>query len=248
MPQNQPQTIVNDLIKSLSHFNNYDNKISEFDFHGFLREAKKIPRPQESLMVLGMIYSLNNDYEKSKEYFEKAISLAPPKSLEVIIVNYSATRHRMQKNIEAFALLKRYDKEINSQVFLKIIARSAYNIGLFNQAIHYSSKLKTLDDEDKEVLEYSREVLRLCKELDIDENDVHKLYLLVLETAAKHHKKITSFSLFAEDDSLSIIYRIDADAATLSKIGFDVIDRLVESDVPAISDYKLTPLIFNGSP
>ena len=248
MPNLQPQSLTSELLQRLSKFE-FGDVPSEFEVKLFFREAEKLKKVDlsEGWMVAGIIDTLVYNYEDAKKAFEKSLSNGPS-DLDIVVSNYALALLRLGRFEEAIELVKKYVSDDNF-----ILLNDAFSLtlktGLFNAATFYSEKLKKFSKPENHDTKHLNDLKTACDELNISEPDCSAIHLLVLN--AIHDKKIPAVDFAVRrndenDNSLILLFYVDADVDTLADIGLAIIDKLVESDITAIVEQKVTPLVMKG--
>lgn len=248
MPTPLPKLLTNELIHRLSQFR-FGDVPSEFEIKLFLREAEKLKQadPAQGWMVSGIIDSLLYNYKDTKKAFEKALRNGPSE-FDVVVSNYALALRRLGRLEEAIELLDKYASE-DSSLLLNNAFSLSLNAGLFNKAKIYSEKLKKLSINEDLNTEYLNDLTVACNELNISESDCSEVHLLVLNII--YGKKISAVEFVVRRNhenynSLILLFYIDASVNTLADIGLEIIDKLVEIDIAAIVEQKVTPLVMKG--
>jgi len=248
MPTSQSQTLTSELLQRLSKFD-FGDVPSEFEVKLFFREAEKLKKVDlsEGWMVAGIIDTLVYNYEGAKKAFEKSLSNGPS-DMDIVVSNYTLALQRLGRFEEAMELIKKHVSDDNF-ILLNDAFLLALKTGLFNEATFYAEKLKKFSTHENPDTEHLKDLKADCDELNISESDCSAVHLLALN--AVQDKKIPVVEIAVRrndenDNSLILLFYVDADADTLSNIGLTIIDKLVETDIAAVIEQKVTPLVMKG--
>lgn len=245
----QPQPLTIKLLKQISEYS-FLNMPSEFEIMRFKRDAEKLKKvdPSDGWMVEAVICSLLGDYEGTRDSFEKALR-SGPSELDVVVSNYSISLRRLGKFEESIEVLERYVSDDNS-LLLNDTYLTTLNLGYFNKASHYRKKLEAFPDS-KHILDGQLDGLKVpCDELNISEPECSALFIVVLSEIRNAKLPLDGVALarnHESNDSLILMFYVDADANALSNISAAIIDKLVELDIASVAEQKVFPLVLKGT-
>lgn len=245
MPSPIPQTTANDLIDRISRYTLADAP-SEFEARLFLKEAEKLKRinAAEGWMAEGIIHSLVGDLDASQAAFERSLQTASD-NLYVVAANYVNGLRMLGKHVEAYELAKRFLKE-NNQQLREIAYDYSIDLGLVDDALQHKEMLGRIHGGAVPHANYVEKLKALCDQLDIGRDALHSLHLVAQQQL--YAAKVLSWEINATLDpenpiSLIIEFAVDADSDQLSDIEWGIFEQLAATDIPAVNQRKIIPVV-----
>lgn len=248
MPQKVPKTKADELFKELNLFT-LITPPSEFQIQGFFREAEKVKKVNASqgFMLIGLIHYLNNDYQKTKSAFINALANVP-EDRETVILNYSVALMGLGKVTEGYDVLLNNYIQGSYQLTIEI-CRVGILLGLFEQTSVFIEKLESFPNNSDDLLFFKGAIdtFKKSKITEKETNEVSKL-LISVYSPFKITPSSSSILIDHEDGSLiTALYFKDINSETLTELSTALIEKLTESELPAVEENKLSPVFLKAN-
>ncbi|MFQ5770710.1 MAG: tetratricopeptide repeat protein, partial [bacterium] len=131
------------------------------------RAPEKAPVRAITLSTLAAAYDEMGEYEKSLEYYQKALQIDPDNA--TILNNYSySLSERGERLEEALEMVnKALEVEPENGAFLDTIGWVYYKLGDYKKALEYIKKSIAVRDESAEVLEHLGDIYEKLGQMDL---------------------------------------------------------------------------------
>lgn len=135
----------NEILEELNNRIYSSKPWTSSDTAHYLNEADKFfqTNPEIAYVIKGIVYTHDKDEYLMRKNFELALEISEN---ETVICNYMTSLQKFDYLIDVINLGLKYENIVNSKEIIRLIAKSYLQLGMFNNAKYYMSKILSNDE------------------------------------------------------------------------------------------------------
>lgn len=235
------QTKGNQLTDRLNSLAERGERPSEFEIHGLKREIDQLKQVDmsEHYMLLGMLFSIAGDYEKTVNNHLRSLAYV---SDDVTYANYGLSLRRLGRSQESIApLFKAFEMAVNFESFADLLRSMVFSgdFSRFETAVELMAKAHpAIDIANHQAVLTIVEIRNILKSANVPESEFNAAMVLIEGALAEQGCKTTgAFVQPGSFDGVSHayieLYAEGLDSKALTRLNDLIADQMVSSDFVA---------------
>lgn len=235
------QTKGNQLTDRLNSLAEQSGRPSEFLIHGIKREIDQLKQVDisEHYMLLGMLFSIAGDYEKSVNNHLRSLAYV---SDDVTYANYGLSLRRLGRSQESIEpLFKAFEMVVDLESFSDLLRSIVFSgdFSKFDASIELMTKAHpTINIVDHFVVQSVVEIRNILKSANVPENEFNSAMVLIERAIAEQGCKINGAlvqpgSFDGVSHAHIELYADGLDSKALTRLNDLIADQMISSDLAA---------------